>query len=114
MTYAENTRPPGNIEIAAQTDIYTICMRRFSGKDGLRDVGSGVSGIMEALGKRLQVWHVGANNGGGLKGMQCSEIQRRRKQPAFACLVVHGAGGPIQVAAPGEDDEQLKVSRVGR
>jgi hypothetical protein len=79
----------------------------------LGDGGSGDSGIVEPFGKRPQVWHVGSKNSGGLKGMHCGEIQGPRKEPAFACFVACDAGRPLQVAAPGKDDEQLKVFQIG-
>src|SRR5580658_11086184 len=46
--------------------------------------------------------------------MERGEIQRRRKHPAFAGLVMRGASGPAQIAATGKHNEQLKVFRICR
>ncbi len=68
---------------------------------------------MQALDEYGDVWDVGAKHGGRLKRVQRGEIKRRGEKPAFACFVAGRTGRPAEIAASSEDDEQLKMGRIG-
>jgi hypothetical protein len=70
--------------------------------------------VVQELGERRDIRDVGAKNGGWLQGMERGEIQRRRKHPAFAGVVMRGASRPAQIAATGKHNKQLKVFRICR
>src|SRR5262249_37082824 len=86
---------------------------RYSLKDGLRNCGSGETGVRELLLKLCEVRDIGTQDSCLLQRVQRRKIERRGKEPALPSGETCGAVRPPEIAAAPEDDEQLKMFGVG-